>query len=307
MKTEELRKTLDQIELSREKEEEIYRRILEGKDRKPARAIGKGSLKVAAIVLACLILGSGTAYAAKSIYKKIVVSNNVISVEGSKANNDLENELTKIEEGNDSEYVKEQKYNELLDDITNKFGEEEIENLSPGPNDRWISKKKSKLKYLGKTYMVGTEIEYENHEELISDLGHGFYAINHEEFQQTEHSTLYLYEKNDKVVGKRLHERYVSRMGGNVLIFMLIGEEFDPVSYSSGNQNVRTYVAKSGLEFTLVDTVWDEDLYQSNRASGWGMTRAICSFGDNFISLTIDHLTEEKIFELLDSFSLDLE
>ena len=40
---------------------------------------------------------------------------------------------------------------------------------------------------------------------------------------------------------------------------------------------------------------------------GTGTTRAICSFGDNFISLTIDHLTEEKIFELLDSFSLDLE
>ena len=29
--------------------------------------------------------------------------------------------------------------------------------------------------------------------------------------------------------------------------------------------------------------------------------------GDNFISLTIDHLTEEKIFELLDSLTLDLE
>lgn len=307
MKTEELRRALDQIKLSKEKEEEIYQRIFEGKDRKPARAIGKRSLKVAEIVLACLILGTGTTYAAKSIFKKIVVSDHAISVEGSKANNDLANELTKIEEGDEPEYVKEQKYKDLLNDITNKFGEEEIESLSPGPNDHWISKKKSKLKYLGKTYMVGTEMEYENHEELISDLGYGFYAINHEEFQQTEHSTLYLYEKDDKVVGKRLHERYVTRMGGNVLVFMLIGEEFDPVSYSSGNQNVRTYAAKSGLEFTLVDTVWDEDLYQSNRASGWGTTRAICSFGDNFISLTIDHLTEEKIFELLDSLTLDLE
>ena len=307
MKTKELCRALDQIELSKEKEEEIYQRILEGKDRKPKSGIGKGTLKVAEIVLACLILGTGTTYAAKSIFKKIVVTDNVISIEGSKENNDLANELTKIEEGEEPEYVKEQKYNELLDDITNKFGEEEIESLNPGPNDHWISKKKSNLKYLGITCMVGTEIEYENHEELINDLGYGFYAINHEEFQQTEHSTLYLYEKNDKVVGKRLHERYVTRMGGNVLAFILIGEEFDPVSYSSGNQNVRTYVAKSGLEYTLVDTVWDENLYQSNRASGWGTTRAICAFGDNYISLTIDHLTEEKIFELLDSISLDLE
>lgn len=307
MKTEELRRAFDQIELSKEKEEEIYQRILERKDRKPVRAFGKGTLKVAAIVLACLILGTSTAYAAKSIFKKILVSDHVISVEGSRANNDLANELTKIEEDNEPEYLKEQKYKELLDDFEKGFEEEKIENLSPGPNDHWISKKKSKLQYFGITYMVGTEIEYENHEDLVSDLSYGFYALNHEDFYQTEHSKLFLYEKNEKVVGKRLLERYVTRMGGNVLVEILIGDEFDPVAYTSGNQNVRTYVAKSGLEFTLVDSVWDENLYQSNRAAGWGTTHAICSFNDNYISLTMDHLLEEKVFELLDSLSFDLE
>ena len=196
------------------------------------RAFQRNLPKAAAIVLAILVIGTGTVYAAGYIYNKIIVTDHGVSI------------------GNE-EYI----IDEELAKPVEYAPVEEVATQEPGEGDQWLSMKKEKVSgQFFNTYYTypdyQTAIGDTRFESLFSELpgkkqgvfDSMIYSITEEDGDVISYSLDACFDLEDKIFCT--HQ-------------MMADEGFteDDAFGVSMQQtgNVRTYLSGSGTEFTLVD------------------------------------------------------
>ncbi|MBR3507784.1 MAG: hypothetical protein IKO03_03190 [Lachnospiraceae bacterium] len=196
------------------------------------RAFQRNLPKAAAIVLAILVIGTGTVYAAGYIYNKIIVTDHGVSI------------------GNE-EYI----IDEELAKPVEYAPVEEVATQEPGEGDQWLSMKKEKVSgQFFNTYYTypdyQTAIGDTRFESLFSELpgkkqgvfDSVIYSITEEDGDVISYSLDACFDLEDKIFCT--HQ-------------MMADEGFteDDAFGVSMQQtgNVRTYLSGSGTEFTLVD------------------------------------------------------
>jgi hypothetical protein len=196
------------------------------------RAFQRNLPKAAAIVLAILVIGTGTVYAAGYIYNKIIVTDHGVSI------------------GNE-EYI----IDEELAKPVEYAPVEEVATQEPGEGDQWLSMKKEKVSgQFFNTYYTypdyQTAIGDTRFESLFTELpgkeqgvfDSVIYSITEEDGDVISYSLDACFDLEDKIFCT--HQ-------------MMADEGFteDDAFGVSMQQtgNVRTYLSGSGTEFTLVD------------------------------------------------------
>ena len=227
--------------------------------------------KAAAIVLAIAVAGAGTVYAAGKLLDKAVVTTHGISV------------------GNE-EYIDD-------DALAQPWESVEVENKgeeSPGPDDKW-SRKRSVLasgRYLSEYYYYDKyfdAIEDTRFESLFREIPGVEQSVCYSTTDLLDDTMEYaidaIFEYESGIIST-----YQSVMEGNVASDAAYGI----VMKQTGN--VRTYVSKSGMEFSLVDDLAAEE---------GGLTTIVMISYDNIRGYVgFRGLTEEQIQQVLDMVDL---
>lgn len=225
---------------------------------------------VAAAIIIFVILGSGTAYAVNAIMEKVRVTEHGISV------------------GNE-EYISDEALAEPFGDVdVDIIGEEE-----PGPDDKWISKR---TEVVSGTYQ-NVYYSYQDYTTLIEDTpfesifkeipgeeGYSEYVITDLDEETKEYSL-----GTSMSVGEGEIYFNLDYIEGNVAEDAAYGISLGSTS------NEREYVTASGINFTLVDSMKEND------GSEETVTTTLISYNKYRGSIQFIGLTEEEIHSVLES------
>ena len=258
--------------------------------------------KVAAVVLAILVVGAGTVYAAGRMLNQVYVSKNFITT------------------GPEDYQIFEQADLMSEDSETIIITPEKICEEMGGPNDKWLSKSV----FLSKDdewgiYLTSTQYTYPDYLTAVNDakMGSIFHTIPG---METKVSYM-VYEADDETaaVSSPSLEATFAYKHGTVKVNQCLLDNQTPeeIQYwggyaskiSRGNgkgdfseaiwgetDNVRKYVSKSGTEFTLVDYTWEK----------WGYvyTIVLISYDNVKDIITFEGLSEQEMQEVLDMIDL---
>lgn len=252
--------------------ESLDQAILEKLQALPAeRNVGKRNAwnvlpKVAAVVLAVAVLGTGTVFAAGKIFDKINVLNHGISV------------------GN-QDYVNDE---DLAAPWESASVEEKGEE-APGPDDKWTRKRSELVSgiYHNDFYY------YDKYEDAIADSR---FESLFTEIPGEEQSVVYCVTDGGDIMEYSIDSIFEYESGiVSASQSVMEGNVAEDASYSiimKQTGNARTYISKSGLEFSLVDDLG---------AGEDGLSTIVMIAYDNIRGyIGFRGLTEEQIQQVLD-------
>ena len=230
--------------------------------------------RVAAAVLIMAAAGTGGVYAANYILDKVKVIDGGMYV------------------GND-DYMSE----DTFSDSTEEVKVEDIDEVKPGPNDKWISKKSNLVSgvYRNDYYTYSdykTMIDDTDFDNIFTSepltLNSAIYTVTDLGDDTKEYSidVIFADENNREVF------LYLSYMTGNVA-----DDSVFSVPLIDG-ENERVYTSKSGLEFTLVDSKKYDD-------SDEVKTSVLISYDRYRGSIDFTNLSEDEIHDVLDTITID--
>ena len=244
----------------------VRKGMVEGRKRPSRRFLPRAAV----IVLAILVAGTGTVYAAGYIYNKIKIADHAVSI------------------GNEDRMI-DMVPHEYEGDIDDKL----LSTEEPKEGDQWLTKKEE---VFGEQLLV-TTYTYPDYETSISDTN--FESILREK-PGKEHQDI-IYQIRSIVGNEGCNyslDAYFAYGNGFVHLNQMMADggftEMDVYGvsmYQTGN--VRTYLSSSGAEFTLVD-----DLERKQ------YTIVMLPLEDVWGCLRFDGLSEEEIHQVLDLVEL---
>lgn len=238
--------------------------------------------KVAAVVLAVLVVGAGTTYAAGRILGNVAVRE------------------TRLAVGKDAETWVAKEYSTPAPEVFS--GIEIVEKVPGGPGDHWVEKEE--ILFDGSRIFNYT---YSDYHTAVSDAGfpNVFTTILGTQKSVTYQTTMYelsgeepfeggtmLYVRCDYGFGSYQLEQMHRDGGEGPEAVGVVGFSI-PMTHSG---NVRTYVSANGTEFTLVDDVVQGAVLKK--------TVVMIDCEKMIGSLTLEGLTEEEIHQVLDTLDL---
>ena len=310
MKKDELINAIDKISMSELQKNSIYETVMTEKKHTRKSSIKQILPKVAGIVLAVGVLGAGTVYAANYIFNKISVSDHVIYPESGHSSiiDEIDSIMDSGSKPNDSNnLMKDTSIDDLIrDKMLSLYQTEELSKEEPGPNDKWFSKsiKQTTLKE-SQEVINYTEMTYPDHNTMIEDTG--LENIYSDMSNLTQVGTS-LYEAADLGSSKAYSaiEAFNYKNTGSMFVNLLIDPEcqLNGLYYASTSQlsDKRTYLSKTGIEFTLANSNYPTDNSPYNNS-----IIATSSFGKYSIIINTDAISEDDLHEFLDTLSFAMD
>ena len=250
--------------------------------------------KVAAVVLAILVVGTGTVYAAGRKFNQVYVHKYGVS--------------TISEDQYDENFERDEREMEIIE-----YPGEIISEEMGGPDDKWISKSVSKLKEKNSGTYVGTLTKYMYPDYLMAvnntKMESIFHTIPGEAYQVSYEEE----ERDGTTTCRRLTASFYYHHGsvmvqqmpcegfGFVRIRVTPVDEFGDSSaqYLLETKNERKYTSKSGVEYTLVDMG-----NGVNERLGIQETIVLISYNNGNVLITFLSISEQDIYDVLDMIDL---
>ena len=258
--------------------------------------------KVAAVVLAILVVGAGSTYAAGRFKQAKVVEHGIV----------LEGDVSWVEDFYKNYETPEDFYNsfEIPTEIgPNEYVDEEVCLETPGPDDHWINKiKRTSIWSAGDGQKTTTyAYTYSEYAQAVADWNY-VNIFGELPADLTEESICYSYSDigTDEEAAQlcnlisvfKYHEGIVNVTQS---LYRVMDEDANEIKrsdlieyfYVREKGNVYSYVAKNGTEYTLVD-----DLAESKE------TLVAFIAEDEYILLRFFDFTEEELHQFLDLLDL---
>ena len=254
--------------------------------------------RVAAFLLIVSLGGAITVYAATHLFRKVNVSDFVVTTDN--ISQDKVKAMT-------VDKAKEEFGEELLE-----FSEEVVKEEKPGEGDPWIKKQEIVNKVGSREYTVE---RYFYDDYMKAEEAEGFVPL----FKDTEgflqrgmgayETYCQIFKSEDNTIdpdGKMLFSM-MGYKGGmfDIQYFVNDSEGFSMASAGEVKyENKRSYVSESGLEFDLWDFSWGNELSSGELEYIPVMTQTIISYGNTNIIISFRELSDEQIHMILDKIIL---
>ncbi len=245
--------------------------LAQAKQKRRKKSFAAQLPKVAAIVIAIGCITPVGVYATNYLINNVLVTEHGVSV-------------------GEVEYVDDAELAKPWEDVK----VEDVSDVEGGPNDKWSRKKVEKLGEFTNTYYT-----YDTYETAIAEAGldNWFNTV---------------YEGDGYVT--YVHTDSKDYVAHEVGAFFYVGEKMFSVSESKRpgvdcsqgthslvfgkTANKRTYTAKNGIEYVLVDEAEGDHK---------GKTFVVISYGEYFGYLSFDGMTDDEIHQILDTVVVPVE